>query len=66
MFIFGIQVDNDKLYSGIKNRHSTGYSPIFINFSFFLHFSLQILPQLYKIESSYLVYRITTTSSIVG
>ena len=65
MFIFGIQVDNDKLYSGIKNRRSTVNSPIFINFSFFLHFSLHILPQLYKIESSYLVYRITT-SSIVG
>ena len=35
-------------------------------FSFSLDFSSKISPQLFKIETSNLVYRFTTTSRIVG
>ena len=35
-------------------------------FSFYLDFSSKISPQLFKIETSNLVYRFTTTSCIVG
>ena len=39
---------------------------LFVPFSFFPNFSSKISPQLLKIETSYLVYRSTTTSCIVG
>ena len=39
---------------------------MFIPFSFFPNFSSKISPQPFKIETSYLVYRSTTTSRIVG
>ena len=45
------------------------FSYLFFNvspFSFSSHFSSNIFPRLYKIESSYLVCKITTTSCIVG
>ena len=58
VFIFGMQVDNDVFYRGIAN-------PVFIYFSFSLHFSSKISLQLYRIETSNLVYRFTTTSCIV-
>ena len=35
-------------------------------FSFYLDFSSNISPQLYRIKTSNLVYRFTTTSCIVG
>ena len=43
MFIFGIQVDNDKLYHEIENRHSPIYSSLYL--SIFL--SLYIFRQRY-------------------
>ena len=39
---------------------------VFVPFSFFPNFSSKISPQPFKIETSYLVYRSTTTSCIVG
>ena len=42
------------------------FFPIFIHFSFSPHFSSKISPQLYRIESSDLIYRITATSCVVG
>ena len=39
---------------------------LFVPFSFFPDFSSKISPQLFKIETSNLVYRFTTTSCIVG
>ena len=39
---------------------------VFIPFSFFPNYSSKRSPQLFKIETSYLVYRSTTTSCIVG
>ena len=66
-FIFGIQVHNHKLNHGIEN----GPSPICSSFYLFLFLSLQIFaskisPQPFKIETSNLVYRFTTTNCIVG
>ena len=64
-FIFGIQVHNDKLYRGIENEPS----PICSSFYLFLFLSFQIFrqtPQPFKIETSNLVYKFTTTSCIVG
>ena len=60
------KVHNDKLYRGIAN----GHSPICSSFCLFLFLSFQIFsskisPQPLKIETSYLVYRFTTTSCIV-
>ena len=65
-FKFGIQVHNDKLYCGIEN----GPSPICSSQYLFFFLSLQIFsskisPQSFKIDTSYLVYRFTTTSCIV-
>ena len=40
--------------------------PYIYPFFFLLRFSSTISPQLYRIGSSYLVYRITTTNCIVG
>ena len=52
VFIFGMQVDNDVLYSGIANQPSPAYSSLYnIYFSFSLHFSSKIFPQLYRIET---------------
>ena len=31
MFIFGLQVDNDRLYRGIENRHSLIYSSLYLS-----------------------------------
>ena len=39
---------------------------VFVPFSFFPDFSSKISPQPFKIETSNLVYRFTTTSCIVG
>ena len=60
-FIFGIQVDNDKLYDGIETRPSI-YSSLSVYFSFCLHFSSKISAKPNKIESSYLVCKLTMTS----
>ena len=66
VFIFGKQVDNDVLYRGIANQPTPAYSSLYLSiFSFSLHFSSKISPQLYRIETSNLVYRFTTTSCIV-
>ena len=46
--------------------YSCLFFPVFIYFSFSLHFSSKISPQLYRIETSNLVYRFTMTSCIVG
>ena len=67
IFIFGMQVDNDVLYRGIANQPTPAYSSLYLStyFSFSLHFSSKISPQLYRIETSNLVYRFTMTSCIV-
>ena len=62
-FKLGIEVRNDKLYREIANRHYPICSSLF--FSFFPDFSSKISPQPFKIETSNLVYRFTTTSCIV-
>ena len=62
-FKFGIQVHNDKLYCEIANGHSPICSSL--PFSFFPDFWSKISPQPFKIETSNLVYRFTTTSCIV-
>ena len=62
--MFGIEVRNDKLYCEIANGHSPICSSL--PFSFFPDFSSKISPQPFKIETSNLVYRFTTTSCIVG
>ena len=65
--IFGMQVDNDILYRGIVNQPSPAYSFLYLSISFFfLHFSSKISPQLYRIETSNLVYGFTTTSCDMG
>ena len=51
VFIFGMQVDNDVLYSGIANQPSPAYSSLYLSIFFSLHFSSKISPQLYKIET---------------
>ena len=48
-----------------KPAFSCLFFPVFIYFSFSLHFSSKISPQLYRIETSTLVYRFTTTSCIM-
>ena len=59
-------IDNDLLHRGIENWLSPVYSSLYMSFFISLPlFSSKISPLLYKIESSYLVYRITT-SCIVG
>ena len=65
-FIFGIQVHNDKLYRGIENGPSPICSSFYLFFFLSPQISSKISPQLFKIETSYLVYRSTTTSCIVG
>ena len=64
-FKFGMEVRNDKLYCEIANRHSPICSSL--PFSFFPDFSskISLSPQPFKIETSNLVYRFTTTSCIV-
>ena len=65
-FKFGIQVHN-KLYRGIENGHSPICSSLYLFFfSFSPDFLSKISPQQFKIETSNLVYRFTTTSCIVG
>ena len=62
-----MQVHNDKMYRGIEN----GPSPVCSSPNIFFFLSLQIFsskisPQPFKIETSNLVCRFTTTSCIVG
>ena len=47
MFIFGIQVDIDKLYRGIENWHPPVYSSLYLSIFFSLHLSSKISPQLF-------------------
>ena len=63
-FKFGIQVYNDILYRGIENGPSPICSSLYLIFSFSPDFSSKISPQPFKIETSNLVYRFTTTSGI--
>ena len=66
-FLFGIQVHNHKLYRGIENGPSPICSLFYLFlFSFFPHFLSKISPQPFKIKTSNLVYRFTTTYCIVG
>ena len=74
-FKLGIEVRNDKLYCGIANGHSPICSflyfflsiyLVFVPLSFSPDFSSKISPQPFKIETSNLVYRFTTTSCNVG
>ena len=66
-FIFGIQVYNHKLYRGIENGPSHICSSFYLFlFLSFPDFSSKISPQPFKIETSNLVYRFTTTNCIVG
>ena len=62
-FKFGIEVRNNKLYCEIANRHFPICSSL--PFSFFPDFLSKISPQPFKIETSNLVYKFTTTSCIV-
>ena len=64
VFIFGMEVDNDVLYRGIANQPSP-YSSLYLSIFLSLHFSSKISPQLFRIETSNLVCRFTTTSCIV-
>ena len=65
-FIFGMSVHNHKLYRGIENGLLLFVLPfLFVPFSFFSDFSSKISPQPFKIETSNLVYRFTTTNCIV-
>ena len=64
--IFCMSIDNEFLHRGIENRHSLVCFSLSMIFFFLSTFLSKISPQLYKIESSYLVYRITATSCIVG
>ena len=54
------------LHCGTENRRSPVLFPVYVLFSFSQNFSSKNFPQLYKIESSHLVYRITTKSCIRG
>ena len=66
-FILGIQVHNHKLYRGIDNGLSPICSSFYLfPFSFFPDFLSKISPQPFKIETSNLVYRLTTTNCIMG
>ena len=65
VFIFGVQVDNEYCTVGLRINLLLLILSLFIYFSFSLHFSSKISPQLYRIETSNLVYRFTTTSCIV-
>ena len=65
VFIFGMQVDNDVLHRGIANQPTPAYSSLYLSIFLSLHFASMISPQLYRIETSNLVYRFTTTSCIV-
>ena len=61
-----MSIDNDLLHRGVENMHSPVYTSEYIGPIFFLStFLSKISPQVYKIESSYLVYRMTATSCIV-
>ena len=62
-FKFGIEVHKDKLYCEIANTHSPICSSL--PFSFFPDFSSKISPKPFKIETTNLVYRFTTTSCIL-
>ena len=50
---------------GLRTSLLLLFFPVFIYFSFSLHFPSKISPQLYRIETLNLVYRFTTTSCIV-
>ena len=63
-FKSGIQVHNDKLYRGIENGPSPVCSSLCF-FSFSPDFSSKTSPQPFKIKTSNLVCRFTTTSCIV-
>ena len=65
-FKFGIQVHNDKLHSEIENGPSPICSSLYLFFFFSPDFSSKISPQPFKIETSNLVYRFTTTIYNVG
>ena len=66
VFIFGMQVDNDVLYRGITNQPSPAYSSLYLSiFPSLYIFLSKISSQLYRIETSNLVYRFTTTSCMV-
>ena len=66
VFIFGMQVDNECIVLwDCQPAYPCLFFPVFIYFSFSLHFSSKISPQLYRIETSNLVYRFTTTSCIM-
>ena len=62
VFIFGMQVDK---WCFVSWDREPAFSCLFFYFSFSLHFSSKISPQLYRIETSNLVYRFTTTWCIV-
>ena len=51
---------------GLRTGVLLFFFPVYILFSFSQKFSSKNFPQLYKTESSYLVYRITTKSCIRG
>ena len=66
VFIFGMQVDNDVLYPRIANQPTPACSSVYLSIFLSLYvFLSKISPQLYRIETSNLVYRFTTTSCIM-
>ena len=65
VFIFGMQVNNDVLYRGIANQPTPAYSSLYLSIFLSLYIFHQRYPQLYRIETSNLVYRFTTTSCIM-
>ena len=64
--MFCMKINNDLLHRGLENQLSPVYSSLYVSIFHSLHFSSKISPQLFKIETSYLVYKITTISGIVG
>ena len=61
-----MQVDNDVLYRGIVNQLTPAYSSLYLSIFLSLYIFLsKISPQLYRIETSNLVFRFTMTSCIV-
>ena len=52
-------INNDLLHRGFENQLSPVYSSLSLSLFLSLHFSTKVSSHLYKIESSYLVYKIT-------
>ena len=68
MLKLGIHMDNELLYCGIKNRTPCSYSSLYLSIflSFKAKFVSRFSPELYKLESSNVVYICRMSDCIVG